>query len=108
MNADQVRALVSEKWPESLNSPLAVACANFVGTDEADRAIEFASLRARATEADAQRLRSDALEHAGACLNACGGWTVETLGHNIESAFGDVFDADECDDIAQEALRHRS
>ncbi len=50
---------------------------------------------------NADEVRADALEHAEACLNGCDGWTVETLGHNIESAFGDVFDADECDDITQ-------
>lgn len=108
MNADQVRALVAAKWPEALKSPVAVACANFAVTDATERAIEFASLQARATEADAQRLRSEALDHAEACLNACDGWNIETLGHNIESAFGDVFDEDECDNIAREALQRRS
>jgi hypothetical protein len=44
------------------------------------------------------------MEHAEACLAACSGWTVETLGHNIESAFGDELDADECDAIARKAL----
>lgn len=105
MNADQVRALVAAKWPQAMQSPLAVACATFAAADEADRAVEFASMQARATDAEAKRLRADAMEHANACLNACGGWTVETLGHNIESAFGDELDADECDDIAREALR---
>lgn len=107
MNADQVRALVAAKWPEAMQSPLAVACATFVAADEAARAVEFASLQARATDAEARRVRADAMEHAEACLNACGGWTVETLGHNIESAFGDELDADECDNIAREALRLR-
>lgn len=66
-----------------------------------------AALQARATDADARRVRADALAHARACLDACGGWTVETLGHNIESAFGGELDTDECDDIAREALRLR-
>lgn len=105
MNADQVRALVAAKWPEAMQSPLAVACATFTAADDADRAVQFASLQARATDAEARRVRSDALAHAEACMAACGGWTVETLGHNIESAFGDELDADECDDIAREALR---
>lgn len=107
MNADQVRALVAAKWPTALQSPLAVACATLAAADEADRAVEFASLRARASETEARRVRSDAMEHARACMDACGGWTMETLGHNIESAFGDELDADECDDIAREALRLR-
>jgi len=104
MNADQVRALVAAKFPGVLNSPLAVACASFAAADEADRAVKFASLQARATDAEARRVRADAMEHARACMDACGGWTVETLGHNIESAFGDELDADECDDIARKAL----
>lgn len=107
MNADQVRALVAAKWPQAMQSPLAVACATFAAADEAARAVEFASLQARATDSEARRVRTDAMEHARACLNACGGWTVETLGHNIESAFGDELDSDECDDIAREALRLR-
>jgi len=105
MTANQVRALVAAKWPEAMQSPLAVACATFAAADEADRAVQFASLQASATEAEARRVRADALEHACACLDACGGWTVETLGHNIESAFGGELDADECDAIAAEALR---
>lgn len=107
MNADQVRALVAAKWPNALQSPLAVACATLAAADQADRAVQFASLQAHATDAEARCLRADALEHARACMNACGGWTAETLGHNIESAFGDELDADECDDIAREALRLR-
>ena len=118
MNADQVRALVAAKWPEAMQSPLAVACAEFESKDEADRAVDFARLQAIATEAEkkvarakalemaeALRVRADAMEHARACMGACGGWTVETLGHNIESAFGDELDAEECDKIAAEALR---
>lgn len=104
MNADQVRALVAAKFPGVLSSPLAVACAGFAAADEADRAVQFASLQARATDAEARRVRADAMEHALACMEACGGWTVETLGHNIESAFGGELDDDECDDIARRAL----
>lgn len=105
MNADQVRAFVAAMWPEAMQSPVAMACAAFTAADEADRAVEFASLQARATEANANRLREDAIEHAEACVNACDGWTVETLGHNIESAFGGDLDADECDDIARDVLK---
>lgn len=104
MNADQVRAMVAAKFPGVLSTPLAVACASFAAADEADRAVQFASLQARATDTEARRVRADAMEHARACLDACGGWTVETLGHNIESAFGGELDADECDDIARRAL----
>lgn len=104
MNADQVRAMVAAKFPGVLDSPLAVACASFAAADEADRAVQFASLQARATDAEARRVRADAREHAEACLRACGGWTVETLGHNIESAFGGDLEADECDEIARQAL----
>lgn len=104
MDAEQVRAYVAAKWPGAMKSPLAVACATFAAEDEASRAVEFAQLQARASEADASRLRADAMEHAVACLRACNDWTVETLGHNIESAFGADLDVDECDDIAREAL----
>ncbi len=104
MDADQVRALVAATFPAALNSQLAVACATFVAAAEADRAVQFASLQARATDAEARRVRADAMEHARACMDARGGWTVETLGHNIESAFGCELDADECDDIARKAL----
>lgn len=105
MNAEKVRALVAAKWPQAMQSPLAAACTIFAVVDEADRAVEFARLQAMATDADEKRLRADATEHAEACLNACSGWTVETLGHNIESAFGGDLEPDECDDIAREALR---
>ena len=104
MNADQVRALVATKFPGVLGSPLAVACATFAAADQADRAVQFASLQACATDAAARQVQADALAHARACMDACGGWTVETLGHNIESSFGDDLDADECDDIARRAL----
>ena len=104
MNADQVRALVNAQFPGVLSRPLAVACASFADADEADRAVQFAILQARATAAETRRVRADAMDHAKACIRACVGWTVETLGHNIESAFGDELDADECDDIARKAL----
>jgi hypothetical protein len=93
MTADQVRALVSAKYPGVLKSSLA-------------KIMHGASSMAmlEASDADAVVLRCEALEHAHACLAACGGWTVETLGHNIQSTFIGDLDADECDDIAREAL----
>ena len=93
MTADQVRALVAAKYPGVLQSPLA-------------QAMHGASSMAMLESSDADRviLLAEAREHAEACLRARGGWTVETLGHNIESAFGHDLDADECDEIARQAL----
>lgn len=93
MTADQVRALVAAKYPGVLQSPLA-------------QAMHGASSMAllEASDADSVALRGEALEHARACIRARGGWTVETLGHNVESAFGGDLDADECDEIARDAL----
>ena len=104
MNADQVRALVAAKWPHAMQSPLAQAVQSFCAADEADRAVGFAKLQAAATCAERRELLGDAMEHAEACLAACDGWTVETLGHNVESAFGMDLDADECDEVAREAM----
>ena len=91
--ADMVRAYVAAKWPQAMQSPLA-------------QAMHGASSMAllEASDADAVALRGEAIAHAEACLQACGGWTFETLSHNIESAFGMDLDADECDDIARAAL----
>ena len=61
-------------------------------------------LMLEASDADAVALRGEALEHARACIRARGGWTVETLGCNIQSAFGPDLGADECDEIARQAL----
>ena len=93
MTADQVRALVGANYPGALQSPLAQAMRG---------ASSMALLEA--SDADAVALRGEALEHARACIRACGGWTVETLGCNIQSAFGPNLDADECDEIARKAL----
>lgn len=130
MNADQVRALVAAKWPHAMQSPLAQAVGAFVAADQADRAVSFARLQARATlagsgpkpcgdgckgcafclqdtdtPAERTALLAEAMEAAESCLNACDGWTVETLSHNVESAMGGELDADECDMVAREALR---
>jgi len=93
MNADQVRALVAAKFPGVLDLPLA-------------QAMLGASSMALLESSDADRviLLADARAHADACLAACDGWTVETLGHNIESAFSGELDCDECDEIARKAL----
>lgn len=93
MTADQVRALVAAKYPGVLQSPLA-------------QAMHGASSMALLESSDADRviLMADARAHAKACLRARSGWTVETLGHNIESAFGPDLDADECDEIARQVL----
>jgi hypothetical protein len=93
MTADQVRALVAAKYPGVLSSPLA----------QAMHGVSAMALL-ESSDADAVALRGEAMEHARACLRARGGWTVETLGHNIESAFGSDLDADECDAIARKAL----
>lgn len=105
MNADQVRAFVAAKYPHAMQSPLAQAVGAFCAADQADRAVGFAKLQAAATCAERRELLADAMAHAEACLAACDGWTVETLGHNVESAFGGELDADECDDVAREALK---
>jgi surface antigen len=93
MDANQVRAYVALKFPGVLNSPLA-------------QAMHGASAMAQLEASDANRviLLADARAHANACLAARDGWTVETLGHNIESAFGMDLDADECDEIARAAI----
>ena len=93
LTADQVRAFVATKYPGVLNSPLA-------------QAMHGASSMALLESSDADRviLLADARAHAEACLAARDGWTVETLGHNIESCFGMELDADECDEIARNAI----
>ena len=101
MNANQVRALVAAEFPGVLDGPLAVAFSTLAAIDEASCAIQFAELQARA---EAKLVRADAREHADSCILARDGWTVGTLGHNIECSFGNELDADECDAIARQAL----
>lgn len=93
LTAEQVRAMVALKFPGVLNSPLA-------------QAMHGASAMAQLESSDADRviLLADARTHADACLASRSGWTVETLGHNIESAFGMDLDVDECDEIARAAI----
>lgn len=40
------------------SSPAGAACAAFVAADQAERAVQFASLQARVTEAQARRIRA--------------------------------------------------
>lgn len=93
LNADSVRAYAARKWPQAMHSPLAQAMHG-----------ASAMTMLEASDADAVALRGEAMAHAQACLAACDGWTVETLGHNIESAFGMDLGADECDEIARAAI----
>jgi len=97
MNADQVRAYVAAKWPEALQSPAARLMA---------AASAMAALEASDPDAVIKRDQDlrDAKEHAEACLATRGGWDVETLGHNIQSEFGPALTADECDDVARQAI----
>lgn len=96
--------LIAHYEARAAHSPLAQAVRASVAADEADRAVQFAQFQASATAAEHAALRREATEHAEACLRARGGWTVETLGHNVESAVGMDLDADECDEIAREAM----
>ncbi len=93
MNANDVRNYVAAKFPGALSSQLAQAMHG---------ASSLAILEA--SDADAVALRGEAKAHALRCLHSCNGWTVETLGYNIQSAFGPDLDADECDAIAAEVL----
>lgn len=96
MNAEQVRAYVASQWPKALQSPLACAMSG---------ASSMALLES--SDADAVILRAEAMEAAEACLRSRGGWTVETLSTNIESAMGGELDAEECDEVARAALSDR-
>lgn len=93
MTADQVRAMVAKKFPRLLDGPLA-------------QAMHGASAMAQLEASDADRviLLADARDHAEACLRTRPGWTMETLGHHIESAFGMDLTEDECDNIARAAI----
>jgi len=48
-----------------------------------------------------------AIEHARACCDSVGGWSVAELAHNIESSFPDM-DLDEIDDIAEFVINEKS
>lgn len=104
MNADDVRAFVAAKFPGVLNSPLAQA----MHGASAMAQLESSSADDAIAQYEHNRMVSAALEHAIACVWSADGWTVETLGHNVQSAFGDELNADECDDIARQVLGNRS
>ena len=95
MNAEQVLAYVEMMWPDSTKSLLAQAM---------HAASAFATLAPSSEVIARAQLLADAREHAYSCIAACDGWTVETLGHNIESAFGMDLTDDECDAIARQVL----
>ena len=100
MTREEIDALVAKKYPNALASPLARLFREVSARDEAERAIEFAELQAKADE---KKIISAAYSHAEQCLNAIDGWGIETLGHNIESAFPEL-DPDVCDEIAADAI----
>lgn len=103
LTPEAIRAYVAQQWPEAMQSPLAQSVREFVAQDEADRAIATAKLRATVVIVAKDKERADAMEHARQCLDACGGWDVDTLSTNIESSFPEL-DCDECDDIAADAI----
>jgi hypothetical protein len=103
MNANQVTQYINAKYPGATASPLAQLFATVTATDAAERAIDFAGLQARATAA---QIREDAISRAESCLDACDGWTVETLSFNLECSI-DGLDVEECDDIAESVMRKR-
>lgn len=95
MDADQVKT-----------SPLFLAFASIVASDEAERALQFASLQARSTAAEKRRMLADALEYAHQCLEACADHDEESISCHIESNFSELT-LDECDGIAVRALSER-
>lgn len=97
MDANAVRAYVAQKWPAAAASPLA----NAMGGASAMLLLEASDADAAIARAE---LLADAREHARVCLEMADGWTVETLGHNIESAYGADLTLDECDEIAAAIL----
>jgi hypothetical protein len=104
MNAEQALAYINSKYPSAMASPLAQLFATVTATDAAERAIGFACLQARATVA---QIREDAISRAESCLDACDGWTVETLSSNIEEHIDFRLETEECDAIAEAAMQAR-
>jgi len=90
--------------PPTDSEVMLAAVALLNGSDKTPEALILEWRQAAQNMADVVVARADARKHAEACLRACDGWTVETLGHNIESSFSDDLDGDECDDIARAAL----
>jgi hypothetical protein len=95
MNSLQVKALVSCLWPRSLKSPFAKMCAEIAAQDICSAATHEAGLTAA--------LWDEMVQYGRDCVAKIDGWTVETLGANIESAFD--IDPVEADRIAEFVLR---
>ena len=104
IDAAAVRAYVALMWPQAMQSPVALAIREGCASDEANRAVSFARVQAECSNAEHRAALVDAAEWADRCLEARGGWTVDTLSHNLESNFGDELSVDECDDIAAAAI----
>ena len=85
---------------KTTHTPLAQLFSAVIARDEAERAIDFAQLQAKADHA--QDLR-DASDHADDCIAACGAWELDDLAHNIESNFVEL-SLEECADIAEAAI----
>lgn len=104
MDANAVRALVAQKFPGAMASPLAQVFSTVVAKDATDAAIGFAQLQAMASKAAMKR---EAVEHAISCIDACRAQDIdydeETLSHSIECSFPDL-SREECDDAAESAI----
>lgn len=94
LSQSSVISYVQNRWPSALQSPLATA-------------MQGASAMAQLEASDADQvlhlaeLRETARQWAQKCINACGGWTVESLSVQIECATDGELDTDECDAIAR-------
>lgn len=87
-----------------MSSPLQMLFAAVIAQDEAQRAIDFASLSAKAEHAGTYR---DAQGWAEQCLDSRGGWDFESLSFNLESNFAEL-SMEEIEDIAESALAKRA
>jgi len=84
-------------------TPLGALFAAVIARDEAERAIAFAQLSAKAHEQLLEEDRYDAWHHAVACFLARDGWDLESLSTNIESSYPRL-SLDDCYDIAEAAI----
>ena len=93
MNSEQVRAYVNAKWPQAMQSPVALAIASGLAATEALVALEL------------QRI--EAYRHARNCIDACQSHGIEfdeeTVSHNVECNCPDL-SIEECDAIAHRAV----
>ena len=103
MNANQVNAYVAQKYPGANKSPLAMMFSGVIASDEADRAIDFAQLQAKASKA---QMRREAFQHALDCIDANDEHDEESVSTNTECHFPEL-GMDECDDLAEQAFAHR-